>query len=324
MARDRNLNFFVEMLLLVLLGVLWGMPYALTKIALVSIPATTMVAARVSLAALSLWILVLATGQKLPRDRYTVMRLCVQGLIGCAVPYVLIAIGQTTVESAVASILNSTGPLFVCAIGLLLPGREMPSLGRSVGITLGLGGVVIVTGIGTNGGFGHATFGQGAILVATLSSAVAAIHARRFISIAPEVVAAATLTSAAIFLIPAAVVLDPPVTHVPPLSAMIALIVNAILATALGFVVYFRLIRTLGAIGTVSVGYLRPAIGVLIGCVLLGERLTSAAVGGLVVILIGVTFINLDTTPWRLQRVMARLRRLWPNPPVQSSSGTSS
>jgi drug/metabolite transporter (DMT)-like permease len=63
-------------------------------------------------------------------------------------------------------------------------------------------------------------------------------------------------------------------------------------ATALGFVVYFRLIRTIGSMGVASVGYLKPAVGVLIGCALMGESLSWAGGAGLIAILIGVAAIN--------------------------------
>jgi drug/metabolite transporter (DMT)-like permease len=63
-------------------------------------------------------------------------------------------------------------------------------------------------------------------------------------------------------------------------------------ATALGFVVYFRLIRTIGSMGVASVGYLKPAVGVLIGYALMGESLTWAGGAGLIAILIGVAAIN--------------------------------
>ena len=71
-------------------------------------------------------------------------------------------------------------------------------------------------------------------------------------------------------------------------GSIVALLVNAFVATALGFVIYFRLIRTIGSIGTASVGYLKPAVGVLIGCTLMGEALTWTAVTGLLAILLGV------------------------------------
>jgi drug/metabolite transporter (DMT)-like permease len=63
-------------------------------------------------------------------------------------------------------------------------------------------------------------------------------------------------------------------------------------ATALGFVVYFRLIRTIGSMGVASVGYLKPAVGVLIGYALMGESLSWAGGAGLIAILIGVAAIN--------------------------------
>jgi drug/metabolite transporter (DMT)-like permease len=70
------------------------------------------------------------------------------------------------------------------------------------------------------------------------------------------------------------------------------LLVNAVVATAFGFVIYFRLIRTIGIMGTASVRYLKPAVGVLVGCTILGESLTWMATAGLMVILLGVAAIN--------------------------------
>jgi drug/metabolite transporter (DMT)-like permease len=301
----------LEIMLLLLLGILWGMPYALTKIALVTIPPITAVAARVTLAAAALWIFVFVTGCKMPYRLDIVTRLFLQGLIGCAIPYALIAVGQKSVDSALASILNSTGPLFVCLIGLLSKGGETPTITRVFGTTVGLGGVIIVTGTGAFAGLGQATFGQLAIILATLSSALAAIHARRFVAFAPEIAAAGTLTSAALLLIPFSFLLESPFSYRPSATAIEALLANAVLATALGFIVYFRLIRTLGSVGTVSVGYLRPCVGLLIGCVFLGEQLTSLIAIGLIIILIGVAAINV-TAAVRLQRVVpARLQSIF-------------
>ena len=296
----------VEIALLLLLGVLWGMPYALTKIALPTIPPVTMVAVRVALAAAALWIVVLANGRALPARFDIAARLFFQGIIGCAIPYTLIAVGQRSVDSALASILNATGPLFVCLIGLLSAARQAPTATRLFGVMVGLGGVVAITGAGAFAQLGGATLGQSAILVATLSSAFAALHARRFVALAPETVAAATLSAAAVVLMPLSFVLESPLSRAPSAAAIAALLANAFLATALGFVVYFRLIRTLGSMGTVSVGYLRPAIGVLIGCLFLGEQLTWQIGAGLAVILIGVAAINYRQAPRRAEAASGR------------------
>jgi drug/metabolite transporter (DMT)-like permease len=297
-----------EILLLLLLGILWGMPYALNKIALATIPPITMTAVRVALAAATLWVLVFANGCKWPDQRGVAGRLFVQGLIGCVVPYTLIAFGQQSVDSALASILNSTGPLFICLIGLVTAGKDAPTIQGLFGIVIGLAGVVVITGIGAFTGLGHASVGQLAILLATLSSAFGAIHARRFIAIAPEIVAAGTLTWSALLLMPLAFVVESPFHTVPSAPAVAALLTNAIVATALGFIVYFRLIRTLGSFGTMSVGYLRPGVGVLIGCAMLGESLTWPISCGLLLILIGVTTINLKSSSRSSRSITASVR----------------
>ena len=116
--------------LLLLLGLLWGMTYGLTKIALATIPPLTLVTARVCLAAAALWIVVLVSGTRRPTHRHGVVPIFVQGGLACAIPYTLIAFGQQSVDSALAAILNSMAPLFVCLIGLARTKSEPLTLGR--------------------------------------------------------------------------------------------------------------------------------------------------------------------------------------------------
>src|SRR5215475_1198332 len=94
----------LEIALLALLGLLWGMPYALTKVALTTISPVTLVAARVALAAILLWIIVLLRQRKMPAQWNFVGCLFVQGCVACAIPYTLIAFGQQSVESAQTAI----------------------------------------------------------------------------------------------------------------------------------------------------------------------------------------------------------------------------
>src|SRR3954447_12077170 len=98
--------------LVLLLGFLWGSPYALTKISLETIPPVTLVAARVSFAAAALWLIAILRGYEVPKDRAFIGLLFLQGIISCVTPYTLIAFGQQSVESGLAAILNSTTPLF--------------------------------------------------------------------------------------------------------------------------------------------------------------------------------------------------------------------
>jgi drug/metabolite transporter (DMT)-like permease len=278
--------------LLVLLGVLLGIPYALTKISQTTIPPLTGVAIRLLIAAIVLWIFALASRAKLSILKDYISRLFVQGCISCAIPYTLIAYGQTSVNSALAAILNSTTPLFVCLISLIWTQREPLRLGRMVGVSAGLAGVVMIAGANSLTGLGKDVFGQAAIILATVSSAVAAIQGRRFNDVPPELAAAGTLTCGALVLVPLCFVVDAPLHFTPSAGSVVALLVNAIFATALRSVIYFRLLRTIGSVGTTSVSYLKPAIAVLIGVTLMGEALTWTAMIGLLAILFGVAAIN--------------------------------
>lgn len=298
-----------EFILLLLLGFLWGIPYALTKISLATIPPLTLVAARVAIAAVALWLIAYSQPFELPTQRGLIGRLFVQGCIGCVIPYTLITFGQQSVHSALAAILNSTGPLFVCLINLIWLRREPETFGRVIGVGVGLGGVILIAGASALLDLGRTTIGQLAIIAATFSSAVGVIHGRRFAAIAPEIAAAGTLTWAAVVLIPLCFLVESPLNSKPTIGAIVALLLNAIAATAIGFVIYFRLIRTIGSTSTASVGYLKPAVGVLIGFLFMEEALTWTAVIGLVAILFGVATIrHADSTRnWLSAKIAPRI-----------------
>lgn len=281
-----------ELGLLLLLGVLWGMPYALTKLSLATIPPLTLVAGRLVIAATVLWIVVAILGRKVPLTRSFFVGVAVQGCIGCVIPYTLIAFGQKSVDSALAAILNSTTPLFVCFVSVMWMRHEHLTVSRLAGVSAALGGVIAVAGGSSLSGLGQEIWGQAAILLATFSSACATIYGRRFSGVAPEVAAAGMLSCAALILTPASLLLETPWRSTPSALSLAALIANAAVATALGFVIYFRLIRTIGILGTASAGYLKPAVGVLIGCVVLGETVTWTMMVGLAAILAGVAVIN--------------------------------
>ena len=303
----------LEPILLLLLGVLWGIPFALTKIALQTIPPITLAAARVSLAALALWCVVFLLGRKLPRGWKVAGEFFVQGVLACIIPYTLIAFGQQSVDSALAAILNSATPLFVCLIGVMWTRHERMTSSRIGGALIGVSGVVLIAGVSALTGLGQNISGQAAILLATLSSAVSVIYGRRFSDIAPEVVAAGTLTCATILLVPLCLLAETPWHARPSAASLMALGMNAVGATAMGFVIYFRLIRTIGSMGTASTSYLKPAVGVLIGCVLLAEPFTWTLVVGLLAIFVGVAAVNGIMPAMRLpdafKQVYDRLRR---------------
>jgi drug/metabolite transporter (DMT)-like permease len=279
-------------ILLLLLGVLWGMPYALTKVSLESIPPITLVAARTSLAAAALWLAAIFSGHRIAMTWTLAGQLFLQGCLACIIPYTLITFGQRSVDSSLAAILNSSTPLFVFLIGAASARRESIAMTQFFGVALGLGGVTLIVGASALTGLGHPTAGQFAILLATLSSAVSVMYGRRLAGCPSEVAAAGMLTCAAVVMWPLALVAETPWTASPTSASLAALIANAVVATAAGFFLYFRLIREIGSLRTASASYLKPAVGVLIGCALMGEELSWTLVIGLVAVLFGTLTLN--------------------------------
>jgi drug/metabolite transporter (DMT)-like permease len=297
MSVDHRPARWFELGLLLSLGFIWGTPYALTKLALATIPPITMVAARVVLAAAVLWAIIFFRRSTLPNLRQFAAPIFFQGLICCVFPYTLIAFGQQSVDSALTAILNSTTPLFVCLIGVTCLRQQPQPPERWLGVAVGLSGVVLIAGASALLGLGQMIAGQLAIIIGTFSSAISVIFGRKFSTIAPEVTAAGALTSAAVVLVPLCFLKESPLSVTPSAVSLAAMMVNGIFATAAGFVLYFRLIARIGSVGVASVGYLKPCFGVLIGWVLMAEPMTWTVAIGLAAILAGVAAMNRRTEP---------------------------
>jgi drug/metabolite transporter (DMT)-like permease len=134
---------------------------------------------------------------------------------------------------------------------------------------------------------------QLAIVAATVCYAGAALFGRTFRRLDPMLPATGSLLCGAAILIPLSLVLDRPWTLAPTGRSLLAVICLSVFSTALAFTIYFRLIRTLGSIGTTSQAYLRVPIGVAAGVVFLGERLVPTTWIGLVCVFAGVAAMTM-------------------------------
>ncbi|MEM7171178.1 MAG: EamA family transporter [Pseudomonadota bacterium] len=281
-----------EYALLLLLALMWGSSYALIKLALETIPPVTLIAGRVSIAAL--FLLSIMTWQKvsLPRDRNTWRQLLVQSFLGASGAWTVLAWGQQSVESSLASVLNSTSPIFVFFLTLLFTRHEPVNLRRFSGACLGLLGVVLIVGVDALKGLGQQVVAQLAVILGAVLYGGAAIYGRRFGHLPPVVTATGTLLWASLCLIPLSIALEQPWTLRPSLSSIAAAVTLSLLCTGIGFLIYFRLVRTLGSLGVASQAYLRAGIGVLLGTFVLGESITPTVGLGIAIALLGVILIN--------------------------------
>jgi drug/metabolite transporter (DMT)-like permease len=282
----------VEFALLALLSLLWGASYGLIKLAVETITPVTLVAIRVTIAASALWLVVFTRQHAVPKSFSIWCQLTVQAIFGFVIPFTMITWGQQYVESGLAGILNSTTPVFLFLITMLWTRHEQVNLEKFLGVLAGLSGVGMLIGMEALNGLGSHVAGQLSIAGATISYAIAMIYGKRFKGIAPEATAACTLTIAAIIMLPTCFTLESPFELSPSTTSIWALIFQAIFSTAAAFALYFRLVNTLGSVGTSSVGYARAAISVMIGVLVLGEAFSWEIAAGLFAVLVGVAAIN--------------------------------
>lgn len=288
-----------EIGLLLLLSLIWGSSFTLIKVAIPTIPPFTMVAARVTIAAILLILIAFAQGYALPRRGSVWAAFFVQGLLQSALPFTLISWGEAHIASGLAGVLNATPPMFVLAI-VTGRGRQTISGRKIVGVGLGLAGVAVTMGLDALSGIGTASpLAQAAVLGASLCYALAPIWGQRFSKLPPIVTAAGAMSCAAILMLPAAAVLERPwALPPPPADAIAAVIVLAVICTAFAMVIYFRLIRTLGPLGTTGGSYLRAGFAVALGIAWLGERFTWSSMAGMALILAGVVAITMPPSGW--------------------------
>lgn len=283
----------VEHALLLLVAVLWAGSYAWVKIGLETIPPLTLMVLRTIVAGLFLTAVLTLRGRHLPTDRETWGRMTVQGALHAAIPFSLIAWGQQWVDAGLAAILNSISPVFAFLITWAITRQEPATARKLLGVVAGLSGVILIIGPEALFGLGASFWPQFAIVISCASYALSAIHSRHFNNIDPAVSAAGALFAATAMLLPFALVLERPWTLSPSAASLAAGICSGILSTALGFLIYFRLTKTLGTLGVTAQAYMRAPIGVLIAVLLLGEALPVLAWAGLVLVVIGVAALTI-------------------------------
>jgi drug/metabolite transporter (DMT)-like permease len=277
-----------EVALLAILATLWGASYTFIRIGVETIPPITFIAARTLIAGGLLLAIIKMRGLSLPKDPAIWKRFFIQACINSVIPFTLIAWAEQSVNAGLATILNSTTPIFAFLLTALIT-RHEPVTGRKLfGTIAGVAGISLIIGMEAFQGAGKELTAQLAIVVATISYAVAAIFGRGFKGLDPMMPAAGSMICGAMILIPVSMIVDQPWTITPSAGSIMALLGLSIFSTALAFVIYFRLIHTLGSVSTTAQAYLRVPIGVGIGVIFLGETLAHTAWLGLAFVVIGV------------------------------------
>ncbi|MGW4499889.1 DMT family transporter [Micromonospora sp. NPDC004336] len=279
------------------LALLWGSTFLWTKVALAELSPAQVTFARCAVGAAALLAACRWAGHRLPRDRATWGRLVVAAFFCNALPFALFSLGQRTVDSGVAGVLNATTPFWALLLGVALGAERAPRPVRLAGLSLGFAGVTMI--FAPWGRAGLVSADSLALLGAAASYAVGFAWMGR--ELAGRGVPAISLSAAqlvaatgwSLLTLPAGGLTVPRPT---PWTA-VAVLVLGVLCTAVTFHLTFRVIAEEGATNAAAVGYLLPVVSVALGAAFLGESLTLRTVAGMLVVLAGVALTRRGTAP---------------------------
>lgn len=293
-----------EWSILLALALIWGVAFIFIKVAVTHVDPLTYVWLRLSIAAVALWLMLRWRGERLKLPLAVWGAILVLALFNNMIPFVLFGWGQQRIASGLASILNATTPIWGVIAAHLWTRDERVTPAKLFGVLVGFAGVATMIGPDLLFNGNGTVLAQIACLTAALSYAIAGVWARRFraLGVSPIKVAAGQLIVGAFAMAPIALVIDQPwLRPLPPLEAWGAIVALALFCTALGYVLYFKLIETAGATNALLVTLLVPPTAILMGGLMFGERLTSGQLTGFGIIALGLALID--------GRLFAPLRR---------------
>ncbi len=311
-ARDKSLTMGpLEWGLLIALSLVWGGAFLFGKIAVSEVPPLTVVLIRVGLAAAALYLVLRVLAVGVPRSLAEWRRYAVMGFFNNAIPFGLIFWGQVTIGAGLASILNATTPLFTVILAHFWTDNERMGARKLFAVLLGLIGVVVLIGPEAVAGIGTNVLAQLAIVGAAISYAIAGIYGRRFAGEPPMRTAFGQVAASSLMMLPVVLLVDQPWRLAAPSAEVVAaLVALALVSTALAYILYFRILAAAGATNVLLVTFLIPVSAVLLGWVVLGERLQASDFTGMAVIMVALTVLD--------GRALAGLRRIFGRRPAPS------
>lgn len=280
--------------LLVLLSLLWGGAFYFYKVLdEAGLPPLAIVLGRVGIAALTLLPVLRISGLRLPSRLKDWVPFAVLGLTNNAIPFLLIAWGETQISSGLASILNATMPIFTAIVAHFSTADERFSSSKLAGIALGFVGIIVLFGRDAAHGFNLTSVAQLACLGAAISYSIGIVYGKRLRATPPMVIATGQLVASSIIVLPIELLIDKPWTlPTPPWPAWAALAAMAVLGTSAAYIVYFSVLRSSGAVNASLVTLLVPVVALILGGVLLHETLQLTMIAGMALIFVGLLVLD--------------------------------
>ncbi len=284
-----------DWVMLITLATVWGGSFLFNAILVAELPVITIVAIRVTVAALALWGFVRVTGRKIPTTPQVWGPLLILGVLNNAIPFSLIVQGQTQITSGLASILNATTPFFTILVAGFFLTDERFSVLRVLGVVVGFSGVILMVGPEALGSLGADFWAQLCALGAALSYGFASVFGRCFreLKVDPVMVATGQVTMSSLVLWPIALWIDGPQDILGlSFNAAASMFGLAVLCTSFAYILYFRILERAGATNISLVTFLVPISAIILGVLVLGESIFIKEIIGMTLIGLGLAIID--------------------------------
>jgi drug/metabolite transporter (DMT)-like permease len=281
-----------------LLALIWGSAFLWIKLADRGFSPVEVTLARLALGAAVLFAIVRVRREAIPRSGSLWVHIAVAALFANAVPYLLFAVAEQTVDSSTAGIINATTPLWTVVLALAVRHQKSVTSWQAAGLVVGFAGAVLIfTPWHTAGGL----FSAGGLecLAASISYAVSYIYMDRFLAhrgIGPVVLSACQLAAAAVMLAITLAVTGAPTPHVTA-GNLAAIAVLGIIGTGIAYVLNYQIITSEGATVASTVTYLVPVVAIVLGVLVLGESITAITLAGIALVLVGVALSRRQARP---------------------------
>jgi drug/metabolite transporter (DMT)-like permease len=290
-----------EWVMLLVLGAVWGGSFFFARIAVAEMHPLTLVLFRVAIAALALHIWLAARGPSFRLALPYAGGLFVLGILNNVIPFSLIFAGQTELGAGLASVLNATTPFWTALVANALTTDEKLTWNKVAGILLGIAGTAITIGPDLLDAAGGPAWAKFALVGASFSYALALIVARRLRQVPPPVLAAAQLTVSTLVMLPVVLVVNGPAgLFAASETVWAAVIALALVSTAFAYILYFKIVATAGATNASLVTLIVPVSAILLGTLILKERLELYEIVGMLTI--GLGLVTIDGRLFRLSR----------------------
>ena len=291
---------FVNYLMLLTLGTVWGSSFLFIKLALTGFDPATLALCRTILGGTFLIGVAILTGKRPPRERRLWLALLAIAVVGNALPFVMMNTGQQFIDTSLSAILITTVPLFTLGLAHFFSDDRF-TWRKLIGVALGFAGVSILIGPAALEGMSSALSGQLLMIGGAACFAVALVISRRAMgNVDPAVSAGWSLGVAGALLLPVSFAIgDPLGSELTPVAGF-GLLALSLLSTALNILLLFVLIKRTGPNFVAMNNYISPLVGVTWGAVFLAEPVTWPKIGATLVILAGVAVATWQTpSAWR-------------------------